>query len=84
MIKHKKFLSYIKMGKVVLTFGNIAIEKSKFQRNKIPVPLSDVDIERALLSKKISIVKKSCKYFNGYLYNDHKVKTLHIILAKTS
>ena len=30
IIKHKKFLSYIKMGKVVLTFGNIAIEKSKF------------------------------------------------------
>ena len=30
IIKHKKFLPYIKMGNVVLTFGDIAIEKSKF------------------------------------------------------
>ena len=27
--------------------------------------------------------KKSYKYFTGYLYNDHKVKQLHIMLPKT-
>ena len=29
-------------------------------------------------------MKKNCKYFFGYLYNDHKVKPLHIMLPKTS
>ena len=27
---------------------------------------------------------RNYKYFIGYLYNDHKVKPLHIILPKTS
>ena len=30
------------------------------------------------------LVKKSYKYFIGYLYNDHKVKSLSIMLPKTS
>ena len=30
------------------------------------------------------LVKKSYKYFIGYLYNDHKVKPLHIMLPKTN
>ena len=29
-------------------------------------------------------MKKNCEYFIGYLYNDHKVKPLHIMLPKTS
>ena len=29
-------------------------------------------------------MKKNYKYFIGYLYNDHKIKPLHIILPKTS
>ena len=37
-----------------------------------------------LLSKKISSDEKNYKYFIGYLYNDHKVKPLHIILSKTN
>ena len=28
-------------------------------------------------------MKKSYKHFIGYLYNDHKVKPLHIMLPKT-
>ena len=37
IIKHKKLLSRIKMGKEILTFRNIEIEKNKYYRNKIPV-----------------------------------------------
>ena len=37
-----------------------------------------------LVSKKIFFVEKNYKYFLGYLYNDHKVKPLHVILPKTS
>ena len=35
-----------------------------------------------LVYSKISSGKKN--YFFGYLYNDHKIKPLHIILLKTS
>ena len=44
----------------------------------------DVDIEKVLVSNKISSGEKNYKYFIGYLYNDHKVKPLHIMLPKTS
>ena len=30
------------------------------------------------------LVKKSGKYFIGYLYNDYKVKPLHTVVPKTS
>ena len=30
------------------------------------------------------LVKKNYKYFTGYLYNDHKVKALQIMLPKSS
>ena len=44
----------------------------------------DVDIGKVLVSSKISSGQKNSKYFIGYLYNDHKVKPLHIMLPKTS
>ena len=34
--------------------------------------------------KRFLLLKKNYKYFIGYLYNDHKIKPLHIILLKTS
>ena len=36
-----------------------------------------------MVSKKVYFGKKNYKYFIGYLYNDHKVKSLHIMLPKT-
>ena len=72
------------MGKEILTLGNIEIEKNKLYPYKSPVALSDIDIEKVLVSKKNSSGEKNYKYFIGYLYNDHKVKALHIMLPKTS
>ena len=66
------------MGKEIWTFGDIEIEKNKFYSHKSPVPVSDIDIENVLVSKKISFGEKNYKYFIGYLYNDHKFKSLHI------
>ena len=71
------------MGKEILTFGDIEIEKNKFYHNMTRIFLKDVDIERALISNKIHFDEKNYKYFIGYLYNDHKVKPLHITLPKT-
>ena len=48
------------MGKEILTFDNIEIEKNKFYRHKTPVFGGNVDIEKVLVSNKISF---------GYLYN---------------
>ena len=73
------------MGKGILTFGDIEIAKIKFYHYKSPIPLRDIDVETVLVSNKIYFVeKKNYKYFIGYLYNDHKVKPLHITLPKTT
>ena len=42
------------------------------------------DIEKILVSNKISFDEKNYKYFIGYLYNGSKVKPLNIMLPKTS
>ena len=56
----------------------------KNYRNKTPIFLKDVDIEKVFVSNKISFGEKNYKYLIGYLYNDSKVKPLHIMLPKTS
>ena len=72
------------MGKEIWTFGSTEIEKSKFYFYKTPIFLKDADIEKVLVSNKITFGEKNYKYFIGYLYNDNKVKPLHIMLLKTS
>ena len=42
------------MVKELLTFGDIEIEKNKFYSHKAPIFLRDVEIEKVLLSNKIS------------------------------
>ena len=74
----------MKIGKEILTFGDIVVEKNKFYRYKTLILLKVVDIEKVLVSNKISFHGKNYKYFICYLYNDHKVKPLHIMLPKTS
>ena len=71
--------------------ANIEIEKNKFYRIFLVFVGGGrgggrgwVDIEKVLVSNKISFGEKNCKYFIGYFYNDHKVKQLHIMLTKTS
>ena len=72
------------MGKEILTFEAIENEKNKFNPNKTPIFLKDVDTVKVLVCNKICFGEKSYKYFIGYLYNNNKVKLLHLMLAKTS
>ena len=51
---------------------------------KSPIFLEDVDIDNVLVSDKISSGKRNYRYFIGYLYDDYKIKPLHIMLPKTS
>ena len=71
------------MSKEILTFEDIEI-KNKFYCNRTPIFKKFVDIEKELVSNKISFGEKNYEYFIGYLYNDHKVKPLLIMLPKTS
>ena len=72
------------MGKNILMFGSIETKKKQFYRHKTPILGGDVDIQKALASNKIAFDEKNHKYFIGYLYNNHKVRLLHIMLLKTS
>ena len=45
------------MGKEILTFGDIEVEKNKFYNIKV-LFFKDVDIEKVLVSKKISSGEK--------------------------
>ena len=71
------------MGKEIVTFGDIEIEKKNYHHKSL-VSLRDIDIEKVLVSNKISFGEKNYKYFFVYLYNDPKVKPLHIMLPKSS
>ena len=70
------------MDKEILKFGDIEVEKMKFYLHKSPDPLKDVDIEKVLVSNKISSSEKDYKYFIGYLYNNYE--SFYIMLPKTS
>ena len=65
---------------MILKFGNFKIEKKK---DFTTIFKKYVDIDKLLVSSKISFGEKNYKYFIGYLYKDHKVKPLHIIPSKT-
>ena len=58
--------------------------KKKKYRPKSPIFFKDVGIEKVLVSNKISSGEKDYRNFIGYLYNDHKVKRLHIMLPKAT
>ena len=46
--------------------------------------MKDVDIEKELVSNKISFGGKNYKYFIDYLYKGNKVKPVNIMLPITS
>ena len=60
------------------------LKNINFTTMKVLFFRKDVDIEKALVSNKIYFREKDYKYFIDYLYNDHKVKPLHIMLFKTT
>ena len=53
-------MSHVRMGKEILTFGDIELAKKiEFYYNTSPVPLKDIHIEKILVSKKISSGEKT-------------------------
>ena len=72
------------MGEETLTFGDVDIEKNNFCGHKCPIISKVVDIVKVIGSNKTSYAEEYSKYFIGHLYDDCKVKPLHIIFPKTS
>ena len=58
------------MGKKDWRFGDIETERYKSFHFKSPISKEDMDIEKVLVSKKISSDEKNYEYFIGYLDND--------------
>ena len=46
------------MNEEILKSGNIEIQKNKFYHHKTPIIFEDLDIEKVLVSNKISFGKK--------------------------
>ena len=58
------------MEKTIIKFGDIEIEKQKFHQNKKPISIKNIDINKIVVSNKISFGKKRFKYFIGYKYTE--------------
>ena len=56
------------MEKTITKFGDIEIKKQKFHQNKRPISIQNTDINKIVVSNKISFVKKGFRYFIGYKY----------------
>ena len=64
-------------------FDDTETEKCEFNQHKTVILLSSIDINKIVVSNKVSFIKKDRKYF--YVHNDaKKIKYLCIFLPKMS
>ena len=64
-------------------FDDTETEKCEFNQHKTVILLSSIDINKIVVSNKVSFIKKDRKYFCGH--NDaKKIKSLCIFLPKMS
>ena len=47
-------------------FSDIEIQKQKLHQHKEPILIKNIDINKIVVSNKVSFVKKAFKYFIGY------------------
>ena len=71
----------MKMEKTVITFDDIEIEKQRFYQLKRPIPIKNIDINKVVVSKKISFGKMCFKYFIDYK-DAKRIRPLCIFLPK--
>ena len=57
-LTEKIFKSYIKIEKTITKFGDIEIKKRKFQERKRPILIQNININKIVVSNKISLGKK--------------------------
>ena len=65
--KLSKFLKpYMKMKKTIVKFGDIKIKKQKFHQYKRPILIDNTDLDKIVISKKVSFNKNRVEYFISY------------------
>ena len=70
------------MGKEIITFGDIKVEKQKFHGHQNQISIYAVNIDRIVVSNKVPF--PFFKYFIGCENNYEKVVPLCIMLSKMS
>ena len=65
------------MEKTIIKFGDIEIEKQKFHQYKRHISINNIDINKMVVSNKVSFGKKGFKYFIGYK-DAKKIKPLNL------
>ena len=71
------------MGKKILKFNNIRVNKKEFHKSKQPIDLMSVNADQIVLSDKFKHSEEGFKYFIGYEKGEI-VKPLCIILPQMS
>ena len=69
---------HIKMEKTVIKFSYTEIKKQKFHQHKRPISIKNIEINKMVLSNKVSSGKKGFRFFIGY--KDAKIVRLLCIL----
>ena len=54
------------MEKTIKKFGDTEIEKQQFHQHKRPISIKNIDINKIVLSNKVSFGKTGFKYFIDY------------------
>ena len=54
------------MDKAIIKFGDTEIEKHKSCQHKSSILINDIDINKIVVSNKVSFGKNGFKFFNGY------------------
>ena len=71
------------MEKIIVKFDDIEIKKQKIHQYNRPTSIKNIDINKIVVSNKVSFGKNGFKYFTGYK-DDKKIIPLCILLPKTS
>ena len=78
--KNNLVLSYIKMDKKIIKFGETEIKKHKCHQHKSPISIYNVDINKILACNQVSFTKKSFNCFK----DGKKFRPLFLMLPKLS
>ena len=71
------------MEKTIIKFGDIKIKKQKFHQYKRPTSIDNIDVDKIVVSKKVSFDKNRFEYFIDYK-DTKKIGPLLIFLPKMS
>ena len=72
------------MSEQALKFGDIVINKNEFHTSKQASALNLLDANKIVVSDKFKHSHDGFKYFIGYLYDEHVIRPLCIILPQMS